>query len=665
VGDEAVINNGTVNMTADAVVGELTLSGGTLTGAFNLSANTIVWSSGTMSGSGSTTGTSAVDFTGTDQISLYDRTFNNAGAVIWTKTNYLSMNAAAIFNNQAGATFSIQTSGENVFYWQGTFNNLGTITKTSAGNTTFTVGFNNSTTGMVNIETEMLELTNTASATVSGAFHVQSGASLRLNGTNNLSGDVTFSGTGMVDIVGSVNLDGAYAFTGTTSISSGTLSLGSGSTATTAILNMSGGTLTGSGDLSADTINWSNGSMTGSGSTTGTSAVDFTGTDQISLYDRTFNNAGAAIWTKTNYLSMNAAAIFNNQAGATFSIQTSGENVFYWQGTFNNLGTITKTSAGNTTFTVGFNNSTTGMVNIETEMLELTNTASATVSGAFHVQSGASLRLNGTNNLSGDVTFSGTGMVDIVGSVNLDGAYAFTGTTSISSGTLSLGSGSTATTAILNMSGGTLTGSGDLSADTINWSNGSMTGSGSTTGTSAVDFTGTDQISLYDRTFNNAGAAIWTKTNYLSMNAAAIFNNQAGATFSIQTSGENVFYWQGTFNNYGILNLTTGNITVTTFRQEADGITNLAIRGTTPATDYSQLNVSDIYLSGPFNISFTGGYTPHVGDHFILLLASNRTGDFSPVNITPLSGLYWYLYYQGNTLHLSVWMRMFIPVVIH
>jgi hypothetical protein len=28
VGDEAIINNGTVSMTADAVVGELTLSGG-------------------------------------------------------------------------------------------------------------------------------------------------------------------------------------------------------------------------------------------------------------------------------------------------------------------------------------------------------------------------------------------------------------------------------------------------------------------------------------------------------------------------------------------------------------------------------------------------------------------------------------------------------------
>jgi hypothetical protein len=664
-GDEAVINNGTVTMTADAVVGELTLSGGTLTGSFNLTAGTINWSGGTMSGSGTTTATSAVDFTDTAGISLSDRTFNNAGVATWTKTNYLGMNAAAIFNNQAGATFIIQTSGEYVVRSQGTFNNYGTITKTSAGNTTIWAGFNNSATGTVNIETEMLELLNTASATVSGAFHVASGASLRLSGTNNLSGEVTFSGTGTVDIVSSVNLDGTFSFTGTTNIISGILSLGTGSTATTTILNMSGGTLTGTGDLIADTINWGSGTMSGSGTTTATSAVDFTGTAGISLSDRTFNNPGVATWTKTNYMAMNAAAIFNNQAGATFNIQTSGEYVVRSQGTFNNYGTITKTSAGNTTIWAGFNNSATGIVNIETEMLGLLNTASATVSGAFHVASGASLRLSGTNNLSGEVTFSGTGTVEMVSNVNLSGTYTFTGTTLLTSGAFGLDEGSTASTDILNMAGGTLTGAGDLTAGTINWSGGTMSGSGSTTATSAVNFTSTAQINLYDRTFNNSGVASWMRTNYMAMNAAAIFNNQAGATFNIQTSGEYVVRSQGTFNNYGTLNLTTGNIWVTTFRQEAGGITNLAIQGTTPATDYSQLNATDFYLTGPFNISFTGGYTPQLSDHFILLWYSNsRIGDFSSVNIPPMPDIYWYLLYKSNTLHLWAGKQYFTPVII-
>ena len=248
--------------------------------------------------------------------------------------------------------------------------------------------------------------------------------------------------------------------------------------------------------------------------------------------------------------------------------------------------------------------------------------------------------------------------------VNLDGTYAFTGTTNIISGMFSLGTGSTASAAILNMTGGTLTGAGNLTAGTINWDSGTMSGSGSTTATSAVNFTGTAEIYLFDRTFNNADTAIWNKTSYLNMNAAAIFNNQAGATFTVQTSGTYVVRSQGTLNNYGTLNLTTGNFWVTTFRQEAGGITNLAIRGTTPATDYSQLNASDFYLTGPLNITFTGGYTPHVGDHFILLwYNTSKTGDFSPVSIEHVSGLNWYLVYEGNTLHLYAWSCIFVPML--
>ncbi len=216
----------------------------------------------------------------------------------------------------------------------------------------------------------------------------------------------------------------------------------------------------------------------------------------------------------------------------------------------------------------------------------------------------------------------------------------------------------------LTLSGGTLTGAFNLSANTIVWSSGTMSGSGATTATSAVDFTGAANLYLYDRTFNNAGTANWNKTSYLNMNAAAIFNNQAGATFNIQTSGTYVVYFQGTFNNFGTLNLTTGNIRVTTFRQEAGGITNLAIRGTTPATDYSQLNASDFYLTGLFNISFTGGYTPQVGDHFVLLwYNTSKTGDFSPVRIEYVSGINWYLVYEGNTLHLWAWSYIFLPML--
>ena len=162
---------------------------------------------------------------------------------------------------------------------------------------------------------------NNGSSLSSGAFNIASGASLSLTGSyaHNLSGNITGSGT--IEIFGSVNVSGAFTFGGTTNISNGTLNLSTDTTtATLEILNLPSGTLTGPGDLTADTINWSGGMMSGSGTTTASSVVNFTGPDNIYLYERIFNNAGVASWDKAGYCNIQTSAVINNQAGATFSV---------------------------------------------------------------------------------------------------------------------------------------------------------------------------------------------------------------------------------------------------------------------------------------------------------------------------------------------------------
>lgn len=194
-----------------------------------------------------------------------------------------------------------------------------------------------------------------------------------------------------------------------------------------------------------------------------------------------------------------------------------------------------------------------------------------------------------------------------------------------------------------------------------------MKGTGSTTASNALNFSGSATINLIEgRTFNNAGTATWNKSGYLYINpATASFNNQTGASFTVQSSGTTIVSGGGTFKNAGTLNLTTGNIATNTFTQEAGGITNLAMRGTTPVTDYSQLMVSNLILSGPLNISFVGGYTPHVSDYFILQqYSSTRTGNFSPVNITPIPDIIWVWFYQNRILHLwALRYQIFIPLL--
>jgi hypothetical protein len=443
--------------------------------------------------------------------------------------------------------------------------------------------------------------------------------------------------------------------------------------ATVGSLTLDGGTLTGSFDLTAGTINWIRGTMSGNGTTTATNFANFTGTQVISLIGRTFNNAGAATWDRGQSLYPDATAIFNNQAGATFTILSSGANIISGYGTFNNAGTIIKANLGSGTIFLRFINADTGMVSVESGTLVINNQTASSSSGTFNVVSSASLKLTGSaHNLVGNISFTGTGTVEVTGIttvVYVTSGYAFPGTINLTDyGTLNLSTGITVSTGILNMNGGFLTGAGDLTAGTINWIGGDMSGSGTTTATNFANFSGAPVIHLYDRTFNNTGEAIWNKTNLISVNNAGIINNQAGATFTVQSSGSQIVSGWGTFNNYGTLNLRTGRITVTTFKQEIGGITNLAIGGTTPNTNYSQLISANFYLTGPLNISFTSGYTPQIPDHFILLIySSSRTGDFSPVNITPVPGIHWDLYYQDNSLHLIAnpgMISMFIPIII-
>jgi hypothetical protein len=368
-----------------------------------------------------------------------------------------------------------------------------------------------------------------------------------------------------------------------------------------------------------------------------------------------------------------AASVFNNQAGATFTIQASVQNFMLGNGEINNAGKLTKSGpATDVQISSRFVNAATGIVEVEAGKLIINNSIDTPASsGAYHIHSGATLRLSGNpHDLSGDIAVTEQGTLEAAATINLDGILTSPGAlTLLSGGTLNLSTDTTtANIGILNLSLGILTGPGDLTAGTINWSAGTMSGSGSTTASSAANFTGTSSIILNGRTFNNAGAATWNKTGAGLLNlltAASVFNNQSGATFTIQSSGPVITSGLGEFNNAGTLNLTTGELNIHTYTQTSGGKTNLAINGVTPFTNYSRLVTAHADLSGELNITFTGGYTPQVGDRYILLACSStRSGDYSPINIPAVAGIIWVRYYQANSLNLwAAKYSIVIPLV--
>jgi len=240
---------------------------------------------------------------------------------------------------------------------------------------------------------------------------------------------ITLDGTYTVtlnvnDTVSAIEVGGATG-TQTLSITNRTLTVDSSATfGPNAELSLAGGTITGGGDVTIDgAMNWTGGTL----STTGTTTIGTTATATLSstavryLYNGTLVNAGAVVWSDGTIYSYSGGSI-DNQAGGTFEVQ--GARSFTLQvagGTFTNAGTLSKTGTGTAYFTVPYSNTTTGVLDLQTDTLRFTST--------FDHQSGATLQGTGALNVSSATpTFAGDiepgaagvpGMLTIIGDLTL------------------------------------------------------------------------------------------------------------------------------------------------------------------------------------------------------------------------------------------------------
>jgi hypothetical protein len=72
---------------------------------------------------------------------------------------------------------------------------------------------------------------------------------------------------------------------------------------------------------------------------------------------------------------------------------------------------------------------------------------------------------------------------------------------------------------------------------------------------------------------------------------------------------------------------------VGSYTQNATGVLDVAIGGTTAGTHYSQLAVSHrANLNGTLNVKLINGFVPTIGATFTILFASAVTGHFATVN---------------------------------
>ena len=482
-----------------------------------------------------------------------------------------------------------------------------------------------------------------------GVGKIQRGSSSTLS---QAAGTVTLrAGDGIsVAVNGTSNVLDAQTSSGSMELehSSGTLAINSNMLFDS--LTLSGGTLTGTGDITLVTgggFSWTNGAIAGSGTLTTQSSTSTTlspGFAQtVSLRgSRAWDNYGTVTFTpNAGTLSFfqiddtagDGTSAVNNKSGGIFNINASfSDTHIIGVGTFNNAGELRKslnTSAATTGFVPDFNNQTGGTVNVNSGTLRFD--AGGTDAGNYALLNSATLQFNGgprtisgniggTGNvtfskpqtataiytLTGDYNVSGTttvalddlgaagnllfngavtnlgssytqsgGITNVLftgitagattgfqnltsinvsaGSVSFANGTSFSGLTSLSqagSGTLDLGHNSVSVAA-LNLTSGTLTGSGGVTVTTggsFNWGgsiNAFLTGSGTLTTQSGVTTTMTPGFARTtslrgSRTWDNYGTVTFTPNagtlSYFEIDdtlsgGTAVFNNKSGAVF--------------------------------------------------------------------------------------------------------------------------------------
>jgi Domain of unknown function DUF11/PKD-like domain len=641
----------------------LTLSGGTLTGTDNVTVSTTFnWTSGAISGTGSLTlpNTCTTTLSGAGSKSLTTRTVNHGGTLNWTGGVFLG-SSSATFVNQTGANFNIQTNAGLTWSSGGVplFNNSGTVTVSgTTGTTTISFQFNNGslldiqsgtlvlsqggtqTDTMTVAATTHLRLQGThnfnAIATVSGAgtFEVNSGATT-MAGTYSVSGNTTFSGgtavfSGPITAFGATTTISGTAVTFNThpgatltdvTLSAGSLTLTTGSPFNWNTLVVSGGTLTGTDNVTVSTtFNWSSGGISGASTLTlaGTCTSTWSGTGKT-LTTRTVTNQGTITHTG-GVVSGSSGAVLNNQAGATLNLQTNAGLTWSSGGTpiLNNLGTIVQSgTTGSTSINFVVNNDN----QLDINSGELALLQGGTSGGTFNVAATTTLRVAGTHTFTATSTLTGAGAFTVTsGTINIAGTYSIAGVPTFNAGTTTF-SGTIAafnaslviatgivnfnvypgaTLSTVSIAGGTANFSGGtgLTFDTVTMTSGTFTGTDTVNITTAFDWTlgtisgvanlnigggatfnllTTGGRSLSQRFINNAGTTNWNGGN-ISGGQGAVFNNQTGASFNIAGTGSWFFNLGGTntaFNNDGTVTKTSSGTTTLNPAFHNDGIVDI------------------------------------------------------------------------------------------
>ncbi|MEY2880942.1 MAG: hypothetical protein RLZZ15_3322, partial [Verrucomicrobiota bacterium] len=625
-----LLSGGTLTLTGALGAGiPFAQTGGTLAGTQTFFGNAS-WTGGNWNSAGTTTINPGATLTvgGVSTNDFNSRAITNLGTLAWTSGSFRTGNGGALYNATGAVLNDTASATLNAAY--------GGATSTFTNDGTFNKNAAGTTnldlavtnTGAINVNLGTLDLRAGGLSGGASAINVAAGATLKVSAGNFL-----------------VSAPANLAVAGTLAVSGGTLSLGAGSYAVPAFAS-TGGTTAGAGSLGAQTFSQAGGTL--------------------SLADLTLN--GAAAWSSGNWNSPFAGATASLAPGATLTLATTALHDFDRR-TITNHGTIEwqggqwRTGNGG-----GLVNAATGVIN-DTASSFLTNGYSGTTSftnlgtynknaaGVSHLDlpftnSGTVNVTTGTLDLGGGGSATGGSLINVAGGASLTQSFgnfvvsapanlAITGALTVSGGTLSLGTGSYAVPTFTS-TGGTTAGTGSLGAQTFSQTGGTL--------------------ALADLTLN--GAATWTSGNWNSPAGGGTARVAPGATLTISTTNLHDFdrrtitnhgtiAWQAgqwrTGNGGGLVNAADGVINDTasnflsngyggatsftnlgTYNKNAAGVSHLE----EPITNSGTVNVTTGVLDLGGGGGTTGGSLINVASGAVL---NQSGGNFSFADATTLA----------------------------
>ncbi len=464
---------------------------------------------------------------GADAILNGPGTLANQGTIDVAGASPLQFSGGCVLDNQAGATLDVQTSGGIVVgNGGGTLSNEGTIAMTGTGTSTIS-GINLVNNGAVNAVSGTLALAAATLTSTSGTFNASQGAVLYLAklGGGSAQGVFTGSGQGTVSVDGMMTLSGPSTFNFPASLFQ--LNVGDSG------INLNGQTLTNTGTIVTSSPGGADAILNGPGTLANQGTIDVAGASP---------------------LQFSGGCVLDNQAGATLDIQTSGGIATGNNGgTLSNEGTISMTGTGTATVS-GINLANSATINVASGTLSLSPASGGTsTGGTVAVAAGASLTVN-SGTFSGDTFTVAAGDTIAVGGASLAGVTVF----NVAQGaTVGLGGGTVVS--------GTLTGSGAGAVDINNnvavglggatfnfpgsllqWTAGLLSlASGNVTNLGTINLAGSnDKVITNDGTFDNFGAILQTGTGSLGLHSDNVslttLDIEPGASYLLESdSGVN------------------------------------------------------------------------------------------------------------------------------